>query len=39
MDVNNITEDLEDPETFCNPIEWLDEAEAGLKKWVEESKN
>lgn len=29
-------DDLEDPETFCNPIEWLDEAEAGLKKWVEE---
>lgn len=29
-------DDLEDPETFCNPIEWLNEAEEGLKKWVEE---
>ena len=28
--------DMEDPDTFCNPIEWLDEAEKGLKKWVDE---
>lgn len=28
--------DMEDPNTFCNPIEWLDEAEKGLKKWVDE---
>jgi|TARA_R110000751_G_scaffold131946_4_gene234306 hypothetical protein len=25
-----------DPDTFCNPIEWLDKAEVGLKKWVDE---
>tara|TARA_R110000782_G_scaffold259614_1_gene350304 strand:- start:263 stop:370 length:108 start_codon:yes stop_codon:yes gene_type:complete len=29
-------EDLEDPDTYCNPIEMLDEAEEGLKQWVEE---
>ena len=34
----NITEDLEDPNIYCNPIEWLDEAEEGLKKWVDEWK-
>lgn len=28
--------DLEDPDTFCNPIEWLDECEEGLAKWVKE---
>jgi len=28
---------MEDPETFCNPIEWLDKAEEGLKKWVNEN--
>ena len=28
--------DMEDPNTFCNPIEWLDEAEDGMKMWVEE---
>jgi len=29
-------EDLEDPDTYCNPIEMLDEAEKGLKQWVDE---
>jgi hypothetical protein len=28
--------DMEDPDTFCNPIEWLDAAEDGMKMWVEE---
>lgn len=32
-----MTEDLEDPETYCNPIEWMNEAEAGLDKWANES--
>jgi|TARA_B110000438_G_scaffold199689_1_gene191233 hypothetical protein len=32
-----MTEDLEDPETYCNPIEWMDEAEEGLDKWANES--
>jgi len=31
-----MTEDLEDPETFCNPIEWMDEAEKLLEKWADE---
>jgi len=35
-DNRSMQEDLEDPETFCNPIEWLDEAEKGLAKWVAE---
>jgi len=30
--------DMEDPDTFCNPIEWLDAAEEGMKMWVEEWK-
>jgi len=34
--VNDMTEDLEDPEIFCNPIEWMDEAEKLLKKWADE---
>jgi len=29
---------MEDPDTFCNPIEWLDAAEEGMKMWVEEWK-
>lgn len=45
MDVNvktkvkhmkKVLDNLEDPNTFCNPIEWLDEAEEGMKKWAEE---
>ena len=32
-----MTKDLEDPETYCNPIEWMDEAETGLDKWANES--
>ena len=28
--------DVVDPDTFCNPIEMLNEAEEGLKQWVEE---
>jgi len=26
----------EDPDIYCNPIEWLDEAEEGLAKWAKE---
>ncbi len=30
--------DMEDPDTFCNPIEWLDDAEEGMKMWADELK-
>lgn len=32
-----MTDDLEDPETFCNPIQWMNEAEELLEKWAQES--
>jgi|21_taG_2_1085346.scaffolds.fasta_scaffold04284_5 3'-phosphoadenosine 5'-phosphosulfate sulfotransferase (PAPS reductase)/FAD synthetase len=28
--------DVVDPDIFCNPVEMLDEAEKGLKQWVDE---
>jgi len=31
-----MSEDLEDPETFCNPIQWMNEAEELLEKWANE---
>ena len=34
--MKKVSDNLEDPETFCNPILWLDEAEEGMKKWAEE---
>ena len=30
--------DVVDPDIFCNPVEMLDEAEKGLKQWVDEEK-
>ena len=30
--------DVVDTDIFCNPVEMLDEAEKGLKQWVDEEK-
>ena len=31
-------DDVVDPDIFWNPVEMLDEAEKGLKQWVDEEK-
>jgi len=36
MKLKGIEPDLEDPDTFCNPIVWSDAAEEGLTKWSNE---
>jgi len=36
MRLKGMEPDMEDPETFCNPIVWMDAAEEGLEEWANE---